>query len=128
MLAVAGVAVAAAAAVVLVGVSKPRTPLGASFGEHPLSVGEWVSATEAGTPPIHFSDGSQVSLAPGSRARLATLDSVGAHLVLESGAADENAACARASRRLMVASDTPHDAATSVSSIPAMKRSANAMR
>ncbi|RYZ01818.1 MAG: tetratricopeptide repeat protein [Myxococcales bacterium] len=86
--AVAAVAAVAAAAAALVGVSKPRAPLAARFGAHPLSVGEWVSATDAGTPPIEFSDGSQVSLAPGSRARLATLDSVGAHLVLESGAAD----------------------------------------
>ncbi|MDF3071401.1 MAG: hypothetical protein K0R38_7002 [Polyangiaceae bacterium] len=88
VLAVAAVVVSAAAVAALVGVGKPRTPLGATFGDHPLSVGEWVSATEASTPPIHFSDGSQVSLAPGSRARLATLDSVGAHLVLESGSAD----------------------------------------
>jgi transmembrane sensor len=82
----AALAVAAAAAVY--GLAKPRAPLAATFGDHALAVGEWVSATEAGTPPIHFSDGSEVSLSAGSRARLATLDSVGAHLVLESGAAD----------------------------------------
>jgi TolA-binding protein len=86
----AGVAVvAAAAAIALVaGVGRHRGSLGATFGGHPLSVGEWVSATEAITPPIRFSDGSEVSLSTGSRARLVTLDSVGAHLVLESGAAD----------------------------------------
>lgn len=82
------VVAAAAAGSLIYGLSRPRAPLGASFGDHPLAVGEWVSATEAGTPPIRFSDGSQVSLSPGSRARLATLDAVGAHLVLESGAAD----------------------------------------
>jgi transmembrane sensor len=87
-LAGAVVLAAAAAAAALVGLGKSRAPLEATFGAHPLSVGEWVSATEAGTPPIAFSDGSQVSLSPGSRARLATLDSAGAHLVLESGAAD----------------------------------------
>lgn len=87
-MAVAAAVAAAAAVSLLVGVGRQRTPLLATFGGHPLSVGEWVSATEAGTPPIHFSDGSQVSLSPGSRARLATLDAVGAHLVLESGAAD----------------------------------------
>ena len=86
----AGVAVVAAAAAGfgVYGLTRPRAPLAASFGDHPLAVGEWVSATEPGTPHIRFSDGSEVALSPGSRARLATLDSVGAHLVLESGAAD----------------------------------------
>ena len=79
---------AAAASVGVYGVSRSHAPLAASVGDHPLAVGEWVSATDASTPPIHFSDGSEVALSPGSRARLATLDSVGAHLVLESGAAD----------------------------------------
>jgi transmembrane sensor len=80
--------VALAACAAVYGITRPRAPLAATFGDHPLAVGEWVSATEPSTPPIHFSDGSQVTLSPGSRARLATLDSVGAHLVLESGAAD----------------------------------------
>lgn len=84
----AAVLAAAAAGIAVYGFSRPRAPLAASFGDHPLAVGEWVSATEPGTPHIRFSDGSEVALSPGSRARLATLDSVGAHLVLESGAAD----------------------------------------
>lgn len=84
----AAVVAAAAAGVAIYGFSRPRAPLAASFGDHPLAVGEWVSATEPGSPHIRFSDGSEVALSPGSRARLATLDSVGAHLVLESGAAD----------------------------------------
>jgi len=79
---------ASAAGLATYGFTRPRAPLAASFGDHPLAVGEWVSATEPGTPHIRFSDGSEVALSPGSRARLATLDSVGAHLVLESGAAD----------------------------------------
>jgi hypothetical protein len=74
--------------VLVYGLTRPRAPLAASFGDHPLAVGEWVSATEPGAPHIRFSDGSEVALSPGSRARLATLDAVGAHLVLESGAAD----------------------------------------
>ncbi len=82
------VVAAVAAGFVVYGLTRVRTPLGASVGDHPLAVGEWVSATEPGTPPIRFSDGSEVALSPGSRARLATLDAVGAHLVLESGAAD----------------------------------------
>jgi transmembrane sensor len=86
---VGAAALAAVAASVLVyGLSQQRAPLGATFGDHPLAVGEWVSATDASTPHIQFSDGSEVALRPGSRARLATLDSVGAHLVLESGSAD----------------------------------------
>jgi transmembrane sensor len=86
----AGVATfaAAAAGLCVYGVSRERAPLAATLGDHPLAVGEWVSATDAAAPHIHFSDGSEVALKPGSRARLATLDSVGAHLVLESGAAD----------------------------------------
>jgi hypothetical protein len=86
-LAVAALA-AAAAAIALYAALRPRTPLAATWGDHPLAVGEWVSATEGDAPHIHFSDGSEVALSPGSRARLATLDSVGAHLVLESGTAD----------------------------------------
>ncbi len=82
------VVAAAAAGVAVYGLARPRAPLAASFGDHPLAVGEWVSATEPSSPHIRFSDGSEVALSPGSRARLATLDSVGAHLVLESGAAD----------------------------------------
>jgi transmembrane sensor len=78
----------AAAGVLAFGLSQRRAPLGATFGDHPLAVGEWVSATGASTPRIQFSDGSEVALRPGSRARLATLDAVGAHLVLESGSAD----------------------------------------
>jgi hypothetical protein len=77
-----------AAAVALYVAWRPRAPLGASLGDRPLAVGEWVSATEADAPHIHFSDGSEVALSPGSRARLATLDAAGAHLVLESGNAD----------------------------------------
>jgi transmembrane sensor len=79
---------AAAAGVAVYGFSRPRAPLAATFGDHPLAVGEWVSAADPAAPHIHFSDGSEVALSPGSRARLATLDAVGAHLVLESGAAD----------------------------------------
>jgi hypothetical protein len=79
---------AVAAGVVVYGLSRQRAPLAATFGDHPLAVGEWVSATDARNPRIQFSDGSEVALRPGSRARLATLDSVGAHLVLESGSAD----------------------------------------
>jgi len=82
-----GLVAASAAGAVLYQVAHPRSPLAASLGDHPLAVGEWVSATEAGAPQIRFSDGSEVTLSPGSRARLATLDAVGAHLVLESGAA-----------------------------------------
>jgi hypothetical protein len=84
-------AVAAAAIVAGLGVyafkSRPA-PMAAMLGDHALAVGEWVSATEPETPPIRFSDGSQITLAQGTRARLATLDGSGAHVVIESGSAD----------------------------------------
>ncbi len=85
----AGVALisAAAAGALVYHLARPRAPLGASLGAHPLAVGEWVSADQASAPQIRFSDGSEVTLSPGSRARLATLDASGAQLVLESGAA-----------------------------------------
>ena len=86
----AGALAIAAAAAGVTGFLLQRTgqPLAATFGDHALAVGEWVSATGPVTPPIRFSDGSEVTLSQGSRARLATLDASGAHLVLESGAAD----------------------------------------
>lgn len=87
-----------AAALTLLGVagagayawSRPREALSATVGDRPLVVGEWVSAVEGGAPPLRFSDGSEVTLSAGARARLAKLDSAGAHLVLESGAAGVN--------------------------------------
>lgn len=79
---------AAAAGVLVYHLARPRAPLGAALGAHPLAVGEWVSADQGSAPQIRFSDGSEVTLSPGSRARLATLDAVGAQLVLESGAAN----------------------------------------
>lgn len=80
--------VALAAALVLWFAKRSQAPLEASLGGRALAVGEWVSASEPGAPPIRFSDGAEVALSQGSRARLATLDSVGAHLVLESGSLD----------------------------------------
>jgi hypothetical protein len=79
---------ALAAALVLWLAKRSQAPLAASLGGRTLAVGEWVSASEQGAPPIRFSDGAEVALSQGSRARLATLDSVGAHLVLESGSLD----------------------------------------
>jgi TolA-binding protein len=79
---------AAAAGALVYHFARPRAPLGATLGAHPLAVGEWVSADQASAPQIRFSDGSEVTLSPGSRARLATLDATGAQLVLESGAAN----------------------------------------
>src|SRR5437868_10934165 len=55
-------AMTAAAGVAVYGFTRPRAPLGVTFDGHPLAVGEWVSATEAGAPHIHFSDGSGVAL------------------------------------------------------------------
>jgi transmembrane sensor len=90
--------VAFAAAVGVYSTRRPHAPLSASLGDRPLVVGEWVSAAATGAPPIRFSDGSQVSLSPGSRARLATLDASGAHVVIESGAADVSVTPGRGGR------------------------------
>ncbi len=90
--------VGVAAAVTIYAVHRPSAPLSASVGEHALAVGEWVSATESAASPIRFSDGSEVKLAVGSRARLATLHAAGAHLVIESGAASVNVTPGRDAR------------------------------
>lgn len=81
---------AAAAGATVYHFARPRAPLGASIGAHPLAVGEWVSADHGAAPQIQFSDGSAITLSPGARARLATLDAKGAQLVLESGSAKVN--------------------------------------
>ncbi|HEY6079778.1 MAG TPA: FecR domain-containing protein [Polyangiaceae bacterium] len=80
--------VAALAAVALLVTLRARAPLSASLAGRALEVGEWVSASEPSASPILFSDGSQIALSQGARARLATLDAAGAHLVLEAGALD----------------------------------------
>lgn len=81
----AAIAVAAAAAVALF--AWPEGDLTARQGDRPLLAGAWIDAGEVAAR-IDFSDGTVVTLDPGTTARLATLDDDGAHLVLERGAVD----------------------------------------
>jgi hypothetical protein len=50
-------------------------------------VGAWIAASPEGSLPLKFSDGSLVSLSPGSRARVTAVDANGARIVLERGGA-----------------------------------------
>ncbi|AUX46465.1 uncharacterized protein SOCE26_079710 [Sorangium cellulosum] len=77
----------AALAVVLV--VRPRTPMHFEIGmAEPGVVGEWIAAPPAAELPIRFSDGSVLRLAPGGRARVASVDADGAEIALERGALD----------------------------------------
>ncbi|WP_420894985.1 FecR domain-containing protein, partial [Sorangium cellulosum] len=51
-------------------------------------VGAWIAAPAAAELPIRFSDGSLLRLAPGGRARVASVDANGAEIALERGALD----------------------------------------
>ncbi len=51
----------------------------------PGRVGAWLAASEGVDIPIHFSDGTKLDLAGGSRARIAAVYQEGADIVLEKG-------------------------------------------
>lgn len=51
-------------------------------------VGDWISAPNGRSTVVGFSDGTEVSLEPASRARVVQVDAHGAHIVLESGRAE----------------------------------------
>lgn len=53
--------------------------------QEPGRVGAWLAASEGSDIPIHFSDGTQLNLAGGSRARIAAVYQEGADIVLEKG-------------------------------------------
>jgi transmembrane sensor len=55
-------------------------------------VGGWIAAPPEGSLPLRFSDGTVVSLSPGSRARVSDLDANGARIVLERGGASASVA------------------------------------
>jgi transmembrane sensor len=50
------------------------------------SVGEWIAAPDDDSLPLAFSDGTRVTIKPGSRARVVQLTAAGAHLIVERGA------------------------------------------
>jgi hypothetical protein len=79
---VAGVALAAAAALVLW--LRATAPLSVAVEGAALAEGGWLSAT-TGAAGVHFGDGTRVVFAEGAQGRLVDVDPRGARLVLEGG-------------------------------------------
>lgn len=79
---------AAAAAIVIAAVVAVRSfeqpDLAVRANGREVLLGEWIAAP-AGGVPLAFSDGSEVALAEGTRARMAEIGADGAHVVVESG-------------------------------------------
>jgi transmembrane sensor len=80
----AGAVAAAAVVVLLLRGREPSFGVGADRGG---VVGSELAAPAAERLPLRFSDGSNVELQPGARARVASLDAGLAHVVLEGGEA-----------------------------------------
>ncbi|WP_437876817.1 FecR domain-containing protein [Sorangium sp. So ce513] len=83
----------AAAALVLSAVAviaaRPGAPMRFELGATEAGVvGAWIAAPAEAELPIRFSDGSVLRLAPGGRARVASVDANGAEIALERGALD----------------------------------------
>lgn len=88
--AVAGLALAAAAAVVLWQRARAPEVLVArvATSQRPIAEGAWVEAPASDQPlRLSFSDGTSIDLTPGTRMRVIDVDASGAHLLLESGRA-----------------------------------------
>ena len=66
---------------------KPLTFVVGESGQEPGQVGAWIAAPPRQRWPLRFSDGSELQLEAGSRARVVELDAAGAHVVLERGRA-----------------------------------------
>ena len=62
-------------------------PLGVSANAEAVSVGDWIRVRDTAVPMI-FSDGTIITLDPGSRVRLEGVDAAGARLAIETGHAD----------------------------------------
>ena len=64
-------------------------PLGVTAGvdHHVVGVGDWIRVRNA-AQSLDFSDGTSITLDPGSRGRLEAVDAAGARLTIESGHAD----------------------------------------
>ena len=80
-----------AAAVLLGVVGLHRTPSAISFEvgdkKEAGKVETWIAAPDGANLPIKFSDGSDVTVESGARARVTQLDANGAHVLLERGRA-----------------------------------------
>jgi hypothetical protein len=83
-----GVLGAALTAFAAVRFLKPA-PLQVTAGadHHAVGVGDWIRSRSVAVP-LNFSDGTSITLDPGSRARLEAVDAAGAHLTIETGHAD----------------------------------------
>ncbi len=77
----------AVAAGVLVALFLRRPPLSVTAAAAPIAVGDWIRVRDSAVP-LGFSDGTQIRLDPGSRARLEAVDAAGARVTIESGHAD----------------------------------------
>jgi transmembrane sensor len=62
-------------------------PLEVSANQQAVSVGDWIRVRSTAVPLV-FSDGTTITLDPGSRARLEAVDAAGARLAIETGHAD----------------------------------------
>ncbi|HTA90464.1 MAG TPA: FecR domain-containing protein [Polyangiaceae bacterium] len=62
-------------------------PLGVSANAQAVNVGDWIRVRDAAVA-MTFSDGTVITLDPGSRARLEDVDAAGARLAIETGHAD----------------------------------------
>ena len=78
---VSGLAVAAAVLLVR------ARPLGLTVGGEADVSGHWISAPRESSVPLHFSDGTEMMLAPEAHARVLDVTRKGAHVMLESGKA-----------------------------------------
>jgi hypothetical protein len=66
---------------------KPLTFVVGESGHEPGQAGAWIAAPPRERQWLRFSDGSELALEAGSRARVVELDTAGAHVVLERGRA-----------------------------------------
>lgn len=77
----------AAAAVVAAQRRAPKA-VTATVDLRPALVGQWISAPDARSLPLRFSDGSALLMHPGARLRLTALTAHGATVVVEDGSVD----------------------------------------
>lgn len=84
-------ALAAAVIALFVVVLARRAPEALRFdvgAQREAAVGAWIAAPPGAPLPIRFSDGSELLLAPGGRARVASVTADGAEIALERGSLD----------------------------------------
>lgn len=82
----ATLAFAAAAALIVFFIILPRRPLHFAIGDSAEGqLGEWIAAPAGETLPLRFSDGTVLALDREARARVVTVESRGARVVLERG-------------------------------------------